>query len=96
MSAAEQDYVLGVALTRLVPGGVLALADETRPQGAFARLGHALARLPVVAATYLLTQTATRPVQALAARVRAAGFEAVTEEHPWASFVLVHARRPMR
>lgn len=94
LSADEQDYALRVALTRLVPGGVLLIADETLPSSGLGRLAYRLRRLPRLVATYVLTQTTTRPVRALAERVRAAGFSDVEETRPWTkSFVLVRGVR---
>lgn len=94
LSPEEQDHELRIAYSRLVPGGLLVIADETTPAGALPRLVYQLRRLPVVVATYLLTQTATRPVNALAERVTAAGFSRVTEERLWSdSFVIVRALR---
>ncbi|MCB9582507.1 MAG: methyltransferase domain-containing protein [Polyangiaceae bacterium] len=94
LSQDEQSYALRVARTRLVPGGVLVIADEAKPEGARGAL-HELARLPLAAATYLLTQTTTRPVKGLVERVREAGFVDVREERRWGgSFVIVEGRAP--
>jgi ubiquinone/menaquinone biosynthesis C-methylase UbiE len=91
LSEAEQDYALRVAYARLVPGGATVIADETVPEGAAARLAAWLRRLPVALATYLLTQTATRPVRGLARRLRQAGFADVEAERMWSDgFVIVH------
>jgi ubiquinone/menaquinone biosynthesis C-methylase UbiE len=76
----EQDYVLATARTRLRPGGTIVVGDEAAPTTRAARLWRSLRRLPAVVATYLLTQTTTRPVVDLGAKLRAAGFEGVTEE----------------
>jgi len=90
LSPEEQDYSLRIGYLRLVPGGTVVIADETTPDGYLARLQYWFRRLPVVAATYLLTQTTTRPVNELAERVRAAGFSKVVEERTWSgSFVIV-------
>lgn len=95
LSPEEQDYSLRIALTRLVPGGEILIADETLPRGGLARLGYRLRRFPRVLATYLLTQTTTRPVGDLAGRLRGAGFSEVQEQRPWSGgFVLVHGLRP--
>jgi SAM-dependent methyltransferase len=91
LSPAEQDYALRVAYSRLVPGGVAVIADETVPRGVFRRLAYRLGRLPVVAAAYLATQTTTRPVRDIAGRLRTAGFARVEEERLWSgTFVIVH------
>jgi ubiquinone/menaquinone biosynthesis C-methylase UbiE len=94
MPAEEQDYFLRIARTRLVTAGELMLADEVLPRAGFARAIYRLRRLPLLAATYLLTQTTTRPVAGLPERVRSAGFARVEEEHPWPGFLLLHAVRP--
>ena len=88
----EQDYALRAAYARLVPGGALVIADETLPANGFSRLVYWLRRLPVVAATYLLTQTTTRPVRDLGQRVRGAGFFVKVEMRMWSgSFLIIHA-----
>jgi demethylmenaquinone methyltransferase/2-methoxy-6-polyprenyl-1,4-benzoquinol methylase len=95
MSQDEQDYALGTALNQLVPGGVVVVADEAEPATPLRRLAHRVKRLPVVAATYLVTQTSTRPVAGIGQRMRAAGFVDVTEEGMLSgAFLLAHGRRP--
>lgn len=88
-----QSYVLEVVGSRLVPGGRLLIADEVVPRRPLGRVSHALRRWPLALVTYLLTQTTTRPVRALPARIRAAGFTDVVEERLWAdAFCIVRAR----
>lgn len=95
MAEDTQTYVLEVARTRLVAGGRLLIADEVVPEPAPRRVLHALRRWPLALLTYLLTQTTTRPVRALPARVRAAGFVEVVEERLWGdAFCIVRARAP--
>ncbi len=93
LSCDEQDYTLRVARSRLMPGGKLVIADETMPRGCrLSGLAYRVRRWPIAAATYLLTQTTTRPVLNLRQRVQAAGFCGVEEETMWSgSFVIVHA-----
>jgi demethylmenaquinone methyltransferase/2-methoxy-6-polyprenyl-1,4-benzoquinol methylase len=94
LSSEEQRYALHVAYSRLVPGGRIVVADETLPEGALARIAHRLRRLPVAAATYLLTQTTTRPVVGLEGRVREAGFVDVhVERLDQGSFLIVSGRK---
>jgi ubiquinone/menaquinone biosynthesis C-methylase UbiE len=94
MSPEEQDYALHAANVCLVPGGVLVIADETAPEGGVARLAYRLRRLPVAAATYLFTQTTTRPIHDLCRRVREAGFSIVSTQRMWSdSFLVVHATK---
>lgn len=97
LSVDEQDYALRTAFSRLVPGGVIVIADETLPERGVPRLAHKLLRLPVAAATYLLTQTTTHPVNGLPERTAAAGFSNVVEERTGAgSFVIVHGVKEPR
>ncbi|NIA25205.1 MAG: methyltransferase domain-containing protein [Gammaproteobacteria bacterium] len=94
MSPQERDYVLGIIHDRLRPGGRLIIADEVEPASCGARLLYRTLRMPVIAATWMLTQTTTHPVRDLADAVRRAGFVDVDEEHPWPAFVILSARRP--
>ncbi len=90
LSPDEQRYALSMAWSRLVPGGVLAIGDEIAT-----RAWHRVARWPLALATYVMTQTTTRPVADLPERVRAAGFERVEQEQLWSgSFAIVHAGKP--
>jgi ubiquinone/menaquinone biosynthesis C-methylase UbiE len=94
LSADEQAYALEIARSRLVPGGHLVVADETLPASKSRRAWCHLRRLPLTAATYLMTQTTTRPVKRLADRIRDAGFERVEATHLWGdTFVIAHAVR---
>lgn len=91
----EQVYVLAAARSRLRPGGTIVIGDETRPATRAARLWRRLRRLPAVVWTYLLTQTSTRPVVDLGAKLRAVGFERVTEEtQKGGDFVVAQGWRP--
>jgi demethylmenaquinone methyltransferase/2-methoxy-6-polyprenyl-1,4-benzoquinol methylase len=95
LSADEQDYTLSIALSRLVPGGRIVLADEVVPRRALGRVAYHLRRLPTVVATYALTQAVTHPVRDLADRVRVAGFVDVRETRMWSdAFLVVEAARP--
>jgi ubiquinone/menaquinone biosynthesis C-methylase UbiE len=91
LSPQEQDYVLQIAYSRLVPGGAIVIADEVAPDNGLSRLVYRLWRMPLAAVTYLLTQATTRPVRDLCQRVRAAGFSGVGEERMRpGSLVIVH------
>jgi len=74
LSPDEQTYALGQCHRLLKPGGALVLVDEVRPRSRIARCVHAFLRLPLLVVTYVLTQTTTRAVVDLEARVAAAGF----------------------
>jgi ubiquinone/menaquinone biosynthesis C-methylase UbiE len=94
LSPQEQDYVLHVAYSRLVPGGAIVIADEVAPDNGLSRLVYRLWRMPLAAVTYLLTQATTRPVRDLCRRVRAAGFSGVGEERMRpGSLVIVHGMK---
>jgi len=80
LSPDERLYVLRTALHLLHPGGRVVIADEVSPHGRTARVWRWMRRLPVVLATWVLTQTSTHPVEGLTDMVRAAGFGEVAEE----------------
>lgn len=81
MSADERLYVLRAARGLLRPGGRLVVADEVRPKNPAARIARAVARFPVAALTYLLTQTSTSAIPDLSALVSEAGFTISCEDH---------------
>jgi ubiquinone/menaquinone biosynthesis C-methylase UbiE len=94
LSPDERAYVLRVALRLLHPGGSLVIADEVPPRRRAARVWRRMRRLPVVLATWALTQTSTHPVEGLADAVRAAGFADVVEERLGRDdFAIVSGRR---
>jgi demethylmenaquinone methyltransferase/2-methoxy-6-polyprenyl-1,4-benzoquinol methylase len=94
MSPEVQRYVLSIALSRLRPGGRLVIADEVDPDRIGQRLWYRVRRVPVVALTWLLTQTGTRPVGDLEPAIATAGFTQIEIERPWPSFLIVFAVRP--
>jgi len=75
LSPDEQRYALRHARRVLKSGGRIALADEVRPRTTGGRLLHGALRLPMVIATYVLTQTSTRAVEGLEEKVEEAGFQ---------------------
>lgn len=95
MSGAEQDYTLQTMYSRLRPGGSVVIADECRPEATLARVLAALRRAPLVAVTWLLTQTSTRPVEGVTDRLAAAGFGALREERLFGgTFQIVSGKAP--
>ena len=76
----ERDYVLNKAARLLVPGGLIVVADEVLPSSGLERFMRTLARWPLVAATWLATQTTTHAVEDLSGLISKAGFEDVHEE----------------
>ena len=89
-----QRYVLSTVLSRLRPGARLVIADEVVPDRAGQRVWYRVRRAPVMAVTWLLTQTGTRPVKDLVGSIAQAGFIQVETERPWASFLIVSALKP--
>ena len=75
LSDDELCFGLGQVYRILKPGGILLLADEVRPDHPLKRLFYWLMRLPMVIITWLLTQTSTRAISHLPAKVAAAGFQ---------------------
>jgi ubiquinone/menaquinone biosynthesis C-methylase UbiE len=94
LSTDDIAYALEIAFTRICPGGRLVVADEVAPFSAVQRFLYRVGRIPLVVATYLLTQTTTRAVSGLADRVCAAGYVGVGEERPWPAFAIVSGSRP--
>ncbi len=94
LSPDEQAYALDIARSRLVSAGCLVIADETLPSSRPRRLWYQMRRLPLTAATYILTQASTRPVERVADRIRDAGFGRVQEARLWGdTFFVAHAVR---
>lgn len=96
LTADEQTYVLSTLLSRVRPGGTVAIADESAPEGLAARAWWRLRRAPRVAATWLLAQTSTRPVSGLERRMWNAGFRDLKIERMPGDFVVISAVVPPR
>jgi demethylmenaquinone methyltransferase/2-methoxy-6-polyprenyl-1,4-benzoquinol methylase len=94
LSEQEQAYILRLVLGRLKPGGVLAIADEIVPEGAWARLRYRLQRTALAALAYAWAQTVTHPVVGVEERVRDAGFRDIETTRLWSGeLLLLRARR---
>lgn len=94
LSEGEQREALRQCHRLLRPGGQLIVADEVRPPTLARRALHSLVRLPLAVFTYVLTQTSTRPVRGLAAKVAEARFVAVSRESNCpADFILLQAKK---
>jgi demethylmenaquinone methyltransferase/2-methoxy-6-polyprenyl-1,4-benzoquinol methylase len=74
LSSDEQRYALRHAYRILKSGGRIAIADEARPRRTSRRILHSALRIPLLIVTFALTQTTTKAVKGLEARVLEAGF----------------------
>lgn len=90
----EQGYLLSTLISRVRPGGVVAIADEVAPEGGIARAWWWLRRTPLVVATWILAQTSTRPVVGLEQRMRHAGLQDLEVERMAGDFSVVSGRVP--
>lgn len=80
LSPDEQDYSLHHCHRVLKPGGKLVVADETRPRGLLKKILYHAVRAPLLAATYLATQTTTKAVTGIEEAAKAVGFRTETME----------------
>jgi ubiquinone/menaquinone biosynthesis C-methylase UbiE len=91
----ERRYTLKHAFRVLQPGGLLAIADEVLPRSRAGRLLHAFTRVPMLAATYLVSGASTRPIPDLQGDVLDAGFTIEREQRSHGdAFAVLVARRP--
>ncbi len=97
LSTDERRFALEQSLRVLRDDGRLVLADEVLPRSAAGRTLHAMVRAPMLALTYLVTSTGTKPIPDLAEEVQQAGFTLDQETRSHGdSFALVLAHRPPR
>lgn len=69
----ELSYTLKEIKRILKPDGILLVADEVKPKSIFKRFLIGLIRFPLLALTYLLTQTKTQSIKNLPKQIEAAG-----------------------
>ena len=74
LSDDERRFALKHAHRALKPGGVLVIADEVVPRTAGRKALYSMARAPMLAVTYLVSKTSTRPIADLAGEMENAGF----------------------
>jgi cyclopropane fatty-acyl-phospholipid synthase-like methyltransferase len=79
LNADERRYAIVHSARVLKPGGRLVIADEVVPRRMAARILQSVVRAPMLAATYLVSRSSTRPIADLAGELAAAGFR-VEEE----------------
>jgi len=97
LSHDERTYALRHSYRVLKAGGRLAIADEVRPDDLARRLAHGVVRIPLLIATFALTQTTTSAVDGLSALVAAAGFRIESEQRSSLdSFLYLVARKEGR
>jgi demethylmenaquinone methyltransferase/2-methoxy-6-polyprenyl-1,4-benzoquinol methylase len=97
LSRDERNYALRHAYRVLKTGGRLAIADEARPRSLARRLAHGAVRIPLLIATFALTQTTTSAVDGLSDLVAEAGFRIESEERrSLDSFLYLVARKDER
>ncbi|UCF32764.1 MAG: class I SAM-dependent methyltransferase [Phycisphaerales bacterium] len=94
LAHSERRFALRYAHELLRPDGCLVIADEVVPRSLGRRVLQALFRLPMVAATYLITRSSTHPLRNLAGEVSEAGFVVQKEQRSHGdTFAIVIARR---
>lgn len=82
MSPVERRFVLDQARSRLSPGGLLAIADEVRPRGGFARALSRILRAPQAGLAWLAVGSVSRPIEQLEEEIAASGFR-LTRRRTW-------------
>lgn len=93
----ERRYTLKHALRVLKPGGFIVVADEVVPRRGAGKILHAAVRAPLVAMTYLVSGTSTRPIADLTGELAEAGFRVDKEVRSHGdAFALVRGTRAER
>lgn len=88
----ERRFALKHASRVLKPGGRLVIADEVVPRPKVQRFIHSMGRFPLLALTYLITGTSTRPIKNLSGEIKETGLIIQKEERRQGdSFALVVA-----
>lgn len=94
LSADERRYALRQARRILGPEGRLLLLDEVRPDRSLHRLLYAVIRIPLVALTWLLTQTSTQVLPDVPGLLEQFGFEVVEQRTALFGSLLAVVARP--
>lgn len=91
----ELSFALGQVTRVLKPGGVLLVADETRPPNLALRVIQRLIRAPLVALAYVVTQQTTHPIANLPTRLTDAGLTIESTRYSTlGSLIEIVARKP--
>jgi demethylmenaquinone methyltransferase/2-methoxy-6-polyprenyl-1,4-benzoquinol methylase len=94
LSHDERTYALRHSYRVLESGGRIAIADEARPRSLAKRWAHGVVRIPLLIATFALTQTTTSAVDGLPELVAEAGFRIESEQRSSLdSFLYLVARK---
>jgi demethylmenaquinone methyltransferase/2-methoxy-6-polyprenyl-1,4-benzoquinol methylase len=96
LSPDERDYALRQAQRVLGSDGRLLLIDEVRPDSLLHQLSYALIRIPLVALTWLLTQTSTRPLGDLRGLLHGLGFEIIEQQTVFLGALVALTAKPSR
>lgn len=90
----ERHFALKHAARVLGPGGCIIVADEVVPRTAARRIVHNIARLPLLAITYLVSGKSTHPIDDLSGEFSEAGFVVEKEVRSHGdSFAIVVGRK---
>ena len=90
----ERRFALKHAARVLRPAGTIIIADEVVPQTTGRRVFHTIVRLPLLALTYLVSSSLTRPIDDLVGEITEAGFIVEKEMRSHGdSFALVVGRK---
>lgn len=95
LSEDELNYTLKIIWKILKPGGLLLIADETKPKNIFKKIIVGMIRIPLTILTYLLTQTSTKAITKLQERIVDAGFNIISvRKSKLDDFITITAQKP--